>query len=533
MVCIRIIDGMDQGKDYAFTSERIIVGRSLKVDLVINDVSVSRSHISIEKVDEGYLLEDLGSNNGTLLNDSATISSELHDGDIIKIGNTSLKFIINDTSSSSSNEDVVISQDGQELEMGSESIVMDLSEFDSLNEHLEATNKNVEHDIAFKNYRQLQAMLKISNTVASELDIKVLIGQLLDIIFSETKATRGFIMLYDDNKNLIPMAVKKMTEDDKVITVSSTIIKTIVNDKKALLSSDLLNDDRFNSGESIVANQIRSCMCAPLVYHDEVLGVIHIDSDLTANIFNSDDLELLVAISNQAAASIKNTILLKQLTEEENKRSKLSQYFPPQQVEMLMNDKLNISLGGKNESVTILFCDIRSFTAISENLNAIEVMDFLNEFFSAMTDIVFQFDGMVDNFMGDCVLAVFGGPFYHEEHATRAVEAAIAMQKAQKILNKKFKKEGKKTFFTGIGIHSGEVSRGNIGSSQLKKYTVIGSTVNVCSRLCSLAKGGEIFISETTKKELSKEFKLEKLKPCKVKNVTKPLVPYKIISKKK
>jgi len=529
MAHVQIINGIDKGQDFLISTERVIVGRSQKADLTINDVSVSRSHISIEKVENGYLLEDLGSNNGTLINDSLTVSSELHDGDIINIGNTSLKFFIQENSPSD-DEDVVISQDNQSLEEGGESIVMDLTEFNSLNEHLESTNKDLDHNIAIKNYRQLQAMLKISNTVANELDLKVLISQLLDIIFSETKATRGFIMLYDENQNLIPMAVKKMAKDDEAITVSSTIINTVVGDKKALLSSDLLNDDRFSSGESIIANQIRSCMCAPLVYHDEVLGVIHIDSDLTTNIFNSDDLELLVAISNQAAACIKNAILLKQLTDEENKRSKLSQYFPPQQVELLMNDKLNISLGGKNESVTILFCDIRSFTSISENLNAIEVMDFLNEFFSAMTDIVFKFDGMVDNFMGDCVLAVFGGPFYHEEHATRAVEAAIAMQEAQNKLNEKFASEGKKTFFVGIGIHSGDVSRGNIGSSQLKKYTVIGSTVNICSRLCSLAKGREIFISEATKLKLSKEFKLEKLKPCKVKNVTEPLVPYKVVS---
>jgi adenylate cyclase len=124
---------------------------------------------------------------------------------------------------------------------------------------------------------------------------------------------------------------------------------------------------------------------------------------------------------------------------------------------------------------------------------------------------------------------VFGGPFLNERHQESAVLAAIEMQKAQIELNKRFEQEGRKTFQIGIGIHSGEVSRGNIGSVQLKKYTVIGSNVNVCSRLCSVAKAGQILVSTSTHQALPPTIQTEQLDPVIVKNITEPLIPYRVI----
>jgi adenylate cyclase len=155
-------------------------------------------------------------------------------------------------------------------------------------------------------------------------------------------------------------------------------------------------------------------------------------------------------------------------------------------------------------------------------------MEFLNDFFSVMTEIIFDHEGMVDNFMGDCIMAVFGPPIHRGDNPKRAVTAAIKMQQAQIALNHSWKKEGKKTFDIGIGVHSGIVSRGNIGSPMLKKYTVIGSNVNIASRFCSLAGPREILISQDTESQLNQYFQLEKLSPVKVKNVSYPLTAYKV-----
>lgn len=512
---LKIITGPDSGFISDIEKVSFSLGRSKTVDFIIQDPSISRHHATILNENGNYFIEDNKSNNGLFVNNIKISKKQLSNGDIISIGNSVLEFIFENVSNDFS--DIVINdQNSLDLE---KSIMMDITDFNRINQ-----SSNNE-----KNLFKIQAMLRISNAVANIFEIHELINELLSIIFTETKATRGFIMLYNENNELIPMAIKKTNNNSDAITISNTIINTVVKQKKAILSSDLLNDDRFNTGQSIIANQIKSCMVAPLIYHDEILGIIHIDSDVTTSIFNQDDLELLVALANQASVSIKNSYLIKKLTDEENKRFKLSQYFPPAQVEMLMKDNSNISLGGKRENVTIIFCDIRGFTCISEALEAIEVMNFLNEFFTIMTDIIFKHGGMVDNFMGDCIMAVFGGPFHHENDQDLAVKAAIEMQIAQKELNKKFANENKKTFQIGIGINSGDVSRGNIGSPQLKKYTVIGSNVNITSRLCSLAKAGEILVSNSVKEKLSNDIKLEQMEPVKVKNVTEPLIPYKIM----
>ncbi len=539
MAWLRIIKGPDTGKEVEIARSNFTIGRAVQSDLCVPDPSISRLHACVMTENGRFLIVDQKSNNGVLVNDIKHPSTALSDRDIVTLGNSKMQFFIKRPTPAGSSSGIVFTSEKSDYDLD-KSIMMDVGDIEQLKKQWagESPGKTDIHPNQ-KNYRKLQAMLKVSTAVADLFDLQELINELMSVIFTETNASRGFMMLYNapsqgapaegETPVLVPVAVKKRHSTDEDITVSSTLINTVIQQKKALLSSDLLNDARFNAGHSIIANQIRSCMVVPLSYQNEILGVIHLDSNVVTTIFTQDDLELLIAIANQAAVCIKNAHLVKKITEEENKRSKLAQYFPPEQVELLMKDQLQITLGGKTEEVTILFCDIRSFTRISEGMNAEGVMGFLNDFFSVMTEIIFLNGGMVDNFMGDCILAVFGGPFLHERHQERAVLAAIEMQKAQTELNKRFEQEGRKTFQIGIGIHSGEVSRGNIGSAQLKKYTVIGSNVNVCSRLCSVAKAGQILVSTRTQQALPPSIPTEQLEPVMVKNVSEPLVPYRVI----
>ena len=525
MASLIIIAGPDQGKEIQIQEPSFSLGRGKTADLCLNDHTISRTHAIISVKEGHFVIEDQHSINGIWVNEEKIASKELAHGDLIVLGNTHIRFM-NPPSSS----DIQIIDTGDSFDF-ERSIIMSMEEIENLKAKPTEEGQSREKDeIAQKNYQKLHVMLRISDAVANILDLKELISELMNVIFDETRASRGFIMLYDDKRNLVPVAVRKKNDDSDAITISKTIINTVVNQKKAILSSDMLTDQRFMTGASIIASSIRSCLCAPLCFHDEVFGVIHLDSDISTGLFSQDDLELLGAIAAQAALSIKNFKLLKQLTEEENKRSRLSQYFPPAQVEMLLKDSLDISLGGKTETVTMIFCDIRGFTSLSEGMKAPDVMNLLNDHFSVMTEIIFRFEGMVDNFMGDCILGVFGGPFKHEKAPERSVLAAIEMQKAMIELNRRLEKEGRKTLSIGIGVHSGEVSRGNIGSSQLKKYTVIGSNVNVCSRLCSIAKSGQILVSEATASHLaSGEFKLNRLEPVKVRNVQNLITTYEVV----
>jgi class 3 adenylate cyclase len=157
-----------------------------------------------------------------------------------------------------------------------------------------------------------------------------------------------------------------------------------------------------------------------------------------------------------------------------------------------------INLGGEEVEATVLFSDIRNFTSISESMSAQEVVTFLNEFFARIVAPILQSGGVVNKYIGDCVMAIFGVPERNEMHAVNAVEAALKMKEALRVLNMERQENGLFPIHTGIGIHTGRLVAGNIGSPERLEYTVIGDTVNVASRIETQTKalGADILISE-------------------------------------
>ncbi len=156
--------------------------------------------------------------------------------------------------------------------------------------------------------------------------------------------------------------------------------------------------------------------------------------------------------------------------------------------------------GGRRQRVTVMFTDIRGFTSMSEQLPPEEVVAFLNTYFSRMVGAVFAYDGMLDKYIGDGMMAVFGAPIVHEDHALRAVRAAVRMRRELAALNAELKAQGKPPVGIGIGLHTGECVIGNIGTEQRLDYTAIGDTVNTASRIESLTKehGVDILVSADT-----------------------------------
>jgi len=156
------------------------------------------------------------------------------------------------------------------------------------------------------------------------------------------------------------------------------------------------------------------------------------------------------------------------------------------------------NLGGRKEVVTVLFADIRGFTGMAENLEPQEVVHQLNEYLQTMTPIIFANHGTIDKFVGDEIMAYFGAPVYPEEHAWRAVKTAIEMQAALEELRRKWRQARRPDIRIGIGVNTGAVVMGNIGSSQYMDFTLIGDAVNVASRLCSIAEPGEVLVGAST-----------------------------------
>ncbi|HEY2734695.1 MAG TPA: adenylate/guanylate cyclase domain-containing protein, partial [Polyangiales bacterium] len=180
----------------------------------------------------------------------------------------------------------------------------------------------------------------------------------------------------------------------------------------------------------------------------------------------------------------------------------------------------------------VFFSDIRGFTAMSETRSAQEIVDMLNEYFEQMVEIVFKYEGTLDKFVGDEIMALFGAPVSHPDDAYRAVKVAVEQLQALDEWNRTRASEGEAPIHIGIGINTGSVVAGYLGSSKALEYTVIGDVVNTASRLCSVAQAGEILISRQTNELVKDYFTTQELAPTQVKGKAQALQVYKVLGEK-
>jgi adenylate cyclase len=211
-----------------------------------------------------------------------------------------------------------------------------------------------------------------------------------------------------------------------------------------------------------------------------------------------------------------------------------SHYVPKKVVEQILADPDKLTLGGEERLVTIMFTDVAGFTSISEKLSPAQLVHLLNEYLTEMTDTVLEHEGIIDKYEGDAIMAEFGVPVSHDKHAFMACKAALDMQEKLKILRKKWKAEGKPQLRARIGINSGEVIVGNMGSRDVFDYTVMGDHVNLGSRLEGANKfyGTYIMISEFTYKYIKDDFYARELDLIRVKGKEKPIKVFELMASK-
>jgi adenylate cyclase len=203
-------------------------------------------------------------------------------------------------------------------------------------------------------------------------------------------------------------------------------------------------------------------------------------------------------VASQAALAIDNVRLYEHTVEMEKKRANLGRFLSPSIVEQVMMQEGVLELGGTKRTVTTFFCDIRGFTPIAERLPASTLVDMLNDHFTAMTQIIFGQLGTLDKFIGDEIMAVFGSPLTRNDDALRAVTAALTMQARNAELNELRIQAKLPVFDLGIGVATGEVIAGYVGSPDRMEFTVVGDRVNTARRLCSVAEPGQVIAAQTT-----------------------------------
>ena len=207
-----------------------------------------------------------------------------------------------------------------------------------------------------------------------------------------------------------------------------------------------------------------------------------------------------------------------------------SRYVPKDVYHQLLDDPARAALGGRRRKMTVLFSDVRGFTALSEKVTPEEVVSLLNEYFSRMVRILFEHRGTLDKFVGDMVMGLFGAPLDDEDHAEHAVQAALAMTRELDQLNREWQAAGRPRLDIGIGISTGDMVAGNIGSDTIMSYTVIGDTVNLGARLESLNKdyGSRIIISDATREAPKGSYDIRPLGEVVVKGKSRPVAIYEV-----
>jgi adenylate cyclase len=473
-------------------AEQIILGRptgSETVDFDLKpDLKVSRRHARIWIDDGKYWLEDLGSTRGTLVNKveiKGRGPQPLHFDDVLSLGETTLTLIAAVQADSSPN---IISSElaASNVAAAAAADAIRISKsLDALGTSFAAVSRKNE-DIA----RRLELLYELPLQFAAETRLETMLEITVDRLTKIVPgAANGALLLTEPgSKNLLLKACRACGEP----TVSETLARRAIEERKAFIWK---RGDEVDFSGSMVQKRVETGIYAPLLWQGEPFGAVCVDNSSPGAAFTEESLRLLLIVAQYAAMAIASYQLQEKLRIESAARTNLMRQFSPKVAERLLKHRGRLQLGGERSEVTILSADIRGFTKMSSGLEADEVVEMLNECFAYLVPVIFNFQGTVDKYIGDAILAIFGSPEKDPEHSEKAVRAALEMQTAMGKLNVVRAARHMPPITIGIGIHRGEVVHGFIGTADRMEFTVIGDAVNRASRYCAGAAGGEVVIS--------------------------------------
>ena len=467
----------------------VVLGRprqGVHVDIDLTpDLRVSRPHARISMADGHYWIEDLGSANGTEL-DGEQIKGKgklrLDPGRPIRISDTTIE-IRNP-----------VTQAGLDagLDLGDKTLVTTHDTRLDIEAMIDAAAPVFEPgqpiDPARAEALSLLYELPLRFGEETELDIlfQTIIERLVAII---PAASRGALLLQDPESG--ELLLKAHLPAGRP-SVSMTLASRAMARREGFIWREGMDPSR-----SQFLNRIKAGMYVPLIWKGRTLGAACVDNSDDGTLFTAEDLRLMLAVAHYAAMAAMQTQLQNDLRRNAALLGRLLTNFSPSIRDRLLARASHGRLrpGGEKSEVVILVSDIRGFTLLTSGMDTDDVVDLLNDYFSALIDAIFQHDGTIDKITGDAILAVFGCPEPDPMRHEKAVRAALAMQSAMAEISEQRKRRGQVTCTIGIGVHCGEVLHGFIGSNDRMELTVIGEAANWTARYCDGAAGGEILIS--------------------------------------
>ncbi|KAI9342632.1 hypothetical protein BDR26DRAFT_859283 [Obelidium mucronatum] len=554
------------------------IGRNNNNHIVLNDPKISKYHAIVKRVvTEGektaFYLKDKNSSNGVRVNNINVIPDtlhRLHDGDKVSIGIIVLTFVDehplgepspalnswNDTNHhhhyntstsmnrASRHQSVYLTKEAEE----NVKLVTILPSESKYEETVTISAEIEDEDIDFiplsevkdtatlkEDYEKLRLAYELSK-ISLTNDITPLLAKSLDLMFEILPVDRGVVLLVDETTGNLVTHYVKLREgsatEGKEILLSSTILRRVFDTKVSVISRDATEDPMLGMAASVRYGQIRSVICVPLIAHAQVHGILHLDSrDKLNSSFSKKDLSLVKAISNQTAMAIENMILMREVETKARITEQLSRFLPPHVVDKMAERGGNmIQRSGREMVGTIVFVDIRGFTNLSESIGPAEVVNILNDYFERLVRVVFKYEGVVDKYIGDALMAVFGTLDEETDAEYRSVATALEYVETIRDMNEGRIRQGKIPIKIGVGVNTGNLLAGFIGSAQRLEYTCIGDTVNTSSRICDMATNDQVLISEFTYERVKPWVRVEPVGYRQFKGKKKEVMIYQVLS---
>ena len=409
----------------------------------------------------------------------------------------------------------------------------------------------------------LKTLYDVSQVIGSLRDPQQIMKNLLLLVIGTFGALKGMAFLVDVQQGRVAAATQRsmgrtaLEELLQAIEAGYFDEITGVTDIQMLDESETIQQAGKKIFAFLAASQIQVWL--PFAVNENFKGGIGLGAKMLGDPYTPDDQELLSTLANQLTIALDNALAymeihqlnvgleatvqertaelrsaLEKLTEVNQQlelhnrfiRETFGRYLSNEVVSSLLESPTGLQLGGENRHVTILMSDLRGFTSLVGRLEPEQVVIIINRYLSAMVDVILKYEGTINEFIGDAIFVIFGAPLWWPDHAQRAVACAVAMQLAMAAVNAQNRHDGLPEVEMGIGVNTGEVVVGNLGSHKRAKYGVLGTHVNLTARIESYTIGGQILISETTLQDVGPILRIAQQMEIEAKGIDRPITLY-------
>ena len=414
-------------------------------------------------------------------------------------------------------------------------------------ERMEREVREMREDFNKRSMRLTTTLMRIKNLTKS-LDRDQIFANTVEIITKGLDAKRVQLLLNDEKEGKLhvvkatgmkPSEYKNFEVPHEEVSMITHLLTQKINEVTGGAGAFGVKECEMDPQMKglIGKGVLNTVLAAPIYAEGKLFAIINVE-EMNNPDYTRDDQNLLTTCADVAGLVMKNAKLYSatmndlvsaqklsedQLKKNEQLKGSLSRIVSPAVADMIMNDPSALTLGGKKCEVTMFFSDIRGFTKMSENMDPTDIVEQLNVYFTRMTDILMELDGTLDKYVGDELMALFGAPVARADDPIRAVLCGVRMLEALYQLQEVWKKEGKPVIQIGVGINTGIVTAGYMGSEKALSYTVIGDNVNLAARIMAQAKGMEMFITRETYERVKDYFDIEQRESIMVKGKSMPI----------